>query len=154
MADELFDFDTQLAVGDKGELDFKKYYRSLGPKKSKERKYDFDLADGTTVELKTDTYDMANTPNFFMEIFGSVTEGKIGGPWRAMQDGITHFVYYFSKNRTFFWFRSDDLCRRLDMLVASGRFEPKEIRNKGWAARGYAIPRQEIVDVLVRKDTF
>lgn len=152
--DEVFDFDAQLEVGNDGEEDFKRYYKSLRPKKSEERKIDFILGDGQTVELKTDTYEMDKTPNFFMEMFGSVDESKIGGPWRAMQDGVNLFVYYFPKNKTFFWFKTEVLCKRLDSLVASGRFQPKEIRNKGWSARGYAIPRNELDEVLLKKDAF
>jgi len=151
---ELFDFDKQLEVGNEGESDFQKYYESLGPQKPKDRAIDFILANGTTVELKTDTYDMDKTPNFFMEIFGSIDEGKIGGPWRAMQDGVDFFVYYFPKNRTFFWFRTVSLCNRLDSVISNYSLAPKEIRNKGWTARGYAVPRDTLSDIEYRKDTF
>lgn len=151
---DLFDFDTQLEIGNNGESDFQRYYRALGPVKSLDRSIDFILKDGQTVELKTDTYDMRNTPNFFMEMFGDIVESKIGGPWRAMQDDVDFFVYYFPKNRTFFWFRTSTLCKHLDSIIARGQLNPKEIRNKGWSARGYAIPRQDLVSVIYKQDIF
>lgn len=152
--DELFDFDTQLKIGNEGESDFMSLYKDLEPIKSKDRSVDFVLASGKTVELKTDTYDMDSTPNFFMEMFGNIADAKIGGPWRAMQDGVDYFVYYFRKNRTFFWFDTVTLCRHLDSIIASNDIMPKEIRNKGWTARGYAVPREKLTIVLDRKDTF
>lgn len=150
---EIFDFDTQLGVGNDGESDFQKHYRSLRPKKSNDRKIDFVLNTGKTVELKTDTYDMDKTPNFFMEMFGNIDDGKIGGPWRAMQDSVDFFVYYFPKNKTFFWFETVKLCGLLDQIVAAG-LQPKEILNKGWKARGYAVPRSSVTSALLRQDTF
>jgi len=119
-----------------------------------DRRFDFVLKDGRTVELKTDTYHMQDTPNFFMEIFGNIAEEKIGGPWRALQDGVDFFVYYFPKNKTFFWFETRSLCKELDTLVAHGILVPKEIRNAGWVARGYAVPREALNQVLLRQDTF
>ena len=152
--DEVFDFDIQLKVGVKGEADFKRYYSSLVPTKSVDRKQDFILATGQTVELKTDTYDMERTPNFFMELFGDMAKSKIGGPWRALQDGVEFFVYYFTKNRTFFWFRTTTLCARLDSIVASNQLTPKEIRNKQWAGIGYVVPRDMLTDIIYQQDTF
>lgn len=151
--DEVFDFEEQLEIGNEGESAFKKRYAHLSPKKTKDRRIDFVLADGSTVELKTDTYDMARTPNFFMEMFGNVNEASIGGPWRALQDGVTYFVYYFAKNGVFFWFETVALCKALDTLIASGSYSPREIRNKGWIARGYTIPRKALEHVLLKQES-
>lgn len=152
--ENVFDFDTQLEIGNDGEAAFRKYYRQLGPKKSNNRQFDFVLDDGKTVELKTDTYDMDKTPNFFMEMFGDIAEGKIGGPWRALQDGVFYFVYYFPKNKTFFWFETVKLCKLLDQVITQMGLIPKEIRNKTWTARGYAVPRMTVSAALLRQDTF
>lgn len=151
--EEVFDFGTQLDIGNDGEADFQKYYHSLCPKKSHDRKIDFIFNTGKTVELKTDTYDMDKTPNFFMEMFGNTYDGKIGGPWRAMQDSVNFFVYYFPKNKTFFWFDTVRLCKLLDQLVAAG-LQPKEILNKGWKAMGYAVPRSAVTAALLKQDIF
>ena len=97
---------------------------------------------------------MERTANFFMELFGDAQEGKMGGPWRAMQDGLDYFVYYFPKNKTFFWFKPVELCTRLDNLVAKMGLKPKEIKNKTWSTIGYAVPREMLADIEHRKDTF
>ena len=78
-----FDFNTQLSTGNIGEDHFKQLYSNLNPVKSEDLKYDFKLSNGSTVELKTDTYDMEDTPNFFMEYYSDMKKLKIGGPWRA-----------------------------------------------------------------------
>ena len=82
------------------------------------------LADEKKLELKTDTYLMEDTENFFME---TESHGKPGGPWRALGDGIDFFVYYYIKNNSFFWFHPKSLCKKLDKLIRSGRFKPKTI---------------------------
>lgn len=148
---KVFDFKTQMAIGDIGENHFCTRYADLAPKKSVERAVDFHLADGRSVELKTDDYPMDSTANFFMEI---TSHGKLGGPYRAQQDNIDLFVYYFLKNQTFFWFETKTLCPRLDTLIKSNRYKIKIIKNKGWSAEGYAIPRAEFESVLLKKDVF
>lgn len=150
----VFDFKQQLAVGDIGEKEFQSYYKHLEPKKSEDRKYDFILVDGQTVELKTDTYDMSATGNFFMELFSDTKKGSIGGPWRAAQDDVRFFVYYFRSNKTFFWFESKLLVSELDKILLVGKYKLKSIRNKGWTAEGYCIPRETLKAILYKEDTF
>ena len=152
---KVFDFKAQMAIGDKGEKDFLEQYKSLAPKKSVEDKTcDFILGNGKRVELKSDSYTMEETENFFMEIYGCITTSKLGGPLRARQDKVDYFVYYFPKNRTFFWFRTDELCERLEAIILTNKYKQKSIRNKGWSAIGYAIPRAEFTDLEMKKDTF
>lgn len=150
----LFDFKQQLAVGDNGEKEFQDFYKHLTPKKAEDRKYDFILIDGETVELKTDTYDMEDTENFFMELYSDYKSGSLGGPWRAANDNVRFFVYYFRRNKTFFWFESKPLITELDKLLLAKRYHLKNIKNKGWTAQGYCIPRELLKPVLHRQDTF
>lgn len=149
-----FSFSKQLGVGDKGEEVFLGRYASLGPVKSQDRSFDFLLNDSSKVELKTDTYEMDRTPNYFMEILSSIDEGKIGGPWRAMQDGADFFVYHYVNDKTFIWFRTVPLCNHLDTLIAGGSLSQREIRNKGWVTRGYLVPRDLLLPVEHKRDTF
>lgn len=151
MSKKVFDFKKQMAVGDSGEKQFCLHYASLNPVKSEDRAIDFHLSDGKSVELKTDDYAMEATLNCFMEI---TSHGKLGGPYRAQQDNVDYFVYYFIKNKTFFWFETKKLCEKLDILISSRRFKVKSIRNKGWTAEGYAIPRSELEEVLLKTDVF
>jgi|SRR5882724_650284 len=151
MSSKVFSFKTQMAVGDLGESSFLKTYSELIPVKSTERAVDFILKDGKTVELKTDDYAMERTANFFMEI---TSHGKLGGPYRAQQDNVDFFVYYFIKNKTFFWFNTKTLCAKLDEIIPIHKFKLKTIQNRGWSAEGYAVPRELLECVLLKTDVF
>ena len=119
MADKVFNFNDQRRIGDIGESDFVRVYKKLKPKKSKTNfQIDFTLSNGKTVELKTDSYDMEKTPNFFMEQKTiSEKSSNLGGPWRAKDHKIDYFVYYFLKNKVFFWYDPIPLCEFLDKFV-------------------------------------
>ena len=140
-----------MVVGDKGEKSFVESYPELAPVKSEDRAIDFILKTGASVELKTDDYDMAATENFFMEV---TSHGKLGGPYRAKQDNVDYFVYYFIKNRTFFWFDTVKLCDALDLIIPAKKLKLKTIRNNGWEAQGYAVPRESLESVLLKKHVF
>jgi hypothetical protein len=148
---KIFNFKTQMAVGDRGEKSFVESYPELAPQKSEDRAIDFILKTGASVELKTDDYDMSATSNFFMEV---TSHGKLGGPYRAKQDNVDYFVYYFIKNRTFFWFNTNKLCDALDLIISEKKLKLKTIRNNGWEAQGYAVPREALESVLLKKHVF
>ncbi len=152
--DKVFSFGRQLAVGNTGEELFKRCYSGLKPQKSVDRSADFILSDGKKVELKTDTYGMRDTENFFMEMFGSIDGAKLGGPWRAMQDGVDYFVYHYIKDKTYFWFNTVTLCRELDNLIGAGQVVSKDIRNATWSSRGYLVPRPLLEPVQIKMDKF
>ena len=145
-----FNFDEQLKVGDKGEKDFITVHQNDGPVKSKDLKYDFILSNGKRVELKTDTYNVNATPNFFIEILGNTNSGQLGGPWRALADGIDYFVYYYMTNGIFFWFETQKLCTKLSEIIATLNLIPKEIKNTSWSTRGYLIRRELLEDILLK----
>lgn len=147
---ELFDFNKQLTLGDKGEVDFIKKYAAFNPVKSKDLKYDFLLMHSLTVELKTDSYDMNKTSNFFMEKDSNET-GKLGGPWRALQDNIDYFVYYFIINGVYFWFKPCELCPVLDKLILDQNMSQVKIQNKGWVTSGYKINRNDVQSCVFRR---
>lgn len=149
-----------MRIGDIGEADFIKAYEKLEPTKDpKNRKIDFFLNNGKTVELKTDSYDMDKTPNMFME-YETVTSKKtiLGGPWRSKEHEVDFFVYYYMKNKVFFWFEPIDLCKTLDKYIKSEKVKPIAIQNrsstndgKGFKSFGYKIPREALVKVLLRE---
>ena len=158
MADKVFNFEDQLRIGDVGEADFLRVYAKMRPVKSVDDfRIDFTLKDGKTVELKTDSYDMGNTPNFFMEkstVSGDKTTA--GGPWRSREHKIDYFVYYFVKNKVFFWFRPKELVKVLDKVIAKRKLREMIIQNKNtrggyYEARGYKIPRESVESVLLKE---
>jgi len=141
----------QLAVGDKGERLFCEFYRDLEPVKSKDRAIDFHLKDGKSLELKSDDYEMSRTENFFME---TLSHGKLGGPFRALQDKVDYFVYSFPRNKVYFWFSPETLCGELEKLIASNKYKIKTINNKFWTAEGYAISREVLEPFCLKVDIF
>jgi hypothetical protein len=136
----VFQFNKQLNVGDCGEKLFLKTYQSRKVEKADGIKFDFTIDDRKTVELKTDTYSMERTPNFFMEYFGNRDTGALGGPWRALQDKVDYFVYLFLNDGVFFWFDPKTLCPFLDIEI--NKLQPKEIPNRTWTTVGFAVSRE------------
>lgn len=156
---KVFNFKDQLRIGDIGEADFTKIYEKLEPVKSlKNRKIDFTLNNGKTVELKTDSYPMDKTVNFFMEkntILPDETE-IMGGPWRSKEHKIDYFVYYYMNNKVFFWFDPVTLCKHLDKYIK--KHKPKAIpipnrdsNGKTFRSYGYKIPRDSVTEVLLQE---
>jgi hypothetical protein len=141
----MFDFKEQLDIGAEGERVFHSLYPKLN--KADGIKFDFEL-NGHTVELKTDTYSMDRTPNFFMENVSDIDSGKIGGPWRAAQDNVDFFVYMFIQQKKCFWFRSKPLVQFLDEYCKD--LYLVKIPNKGWTATGYKVPRYAVEHLYLK----
>ena len=143
----MYNWKEQLDIGDDGERLFLNTYE--GAKKSEDRKYDFSIGD-TTIELKTDNWWMKDTPNFFMEEFGNEEKQALGGPWRAVRDGIDFFVYLFIKDGVFFWFDPKRLKRLLEMRKKD--MKVKRIWNHGYNATGYLVDRNSIKHLVIQED--
>jgi hypothetical protein len=150
-AKKVFDFQEQLEVGNRGETLFARQYALLNPIKTQDRKFDFVLNDGKLVEVKTDTYSMSRTENFFMEYFSNIDDAKLGGPWRAANDNVDYFVYFFLPQKTFFWFDSKKLVSYLDKMLET--YTPMRILNKGWTTLGYLVPREDVRDLVIKEET-
>jgi hypothetical protein len=159
--DKVFKFDEQLKVGDNGEADFLRFYKNLEPKKNTvDFRIDFDLKNGQTVELKTDTYSMKKTKNFFMERYTVTGDNKKdGGPWRTAIHGVDYFVYYFISDGVFFWFPPTVLRDFLDEYVRLNRLDLVHIPNVNksggyYEAQGYKIPRDVVKSVLFKEHKY
>jgi len=144
---EVFTFKKQIGVGNVGENLFLKTY--AGSTKSTDLKYDFTYK-GKKVELKTDTYPMEKTSNFFMEQYGSIEDKKLGGPWRASQDEVDYFVYLYLADKKFFWFETKSLVKFLDECVKDLR--GKSVWNRGYTTFGFAVPRALVDDLIIKRD--
>lgn len=152
---KIFSFKKQLELGNKGEdLFIKEYGFWYGPKKGDGKTHDLILKDGAKVELKTDFYTLDKTQNFFMERFGSVEEQKIGGPWKALEDGNKYFIYCYYKNKAFFWFTTERLVNKLDSLIKKNKLKLKYINNQCWTTAGYLINRMDVMDTALKLDIF
>ena len=145
MAD--WDFKAQLEVGDRGEALFLERYPSkieIYPG----REYDFVCKKtGAKIELKTDTYNMDKTQNFFFEKYSDLHRETPGGPWRAAGDNVDIFCYYFVRHNIWFQFNHvNELVQRLDELTKDK--DLVYIKNKAWITGGYKVKRDALEDLF------
>ncbi len=141
-----FDFKGQLAVGDRGEeLFLERYPRKLEVFPGKA--YDFTVKSSReTLELKTDTYNMKKSENFFFERYSCVDKKSPGGPWRAKKDKVDIFCYYFVRHNVWFEFRDvPALIKRLDALTKKQGLI--YVKNRGWITGGYKVKREDLEDL-------
>lgn len=138
-----FDFQKQLTVGNRGEELFLEHY----PRKLEifpGREYDFTVKSSRQkVELKTDTYNMEKSDNFFFERYSDVHRKTPGGPWRAHKDKIDIFCYYFARHNLWFEFRDlPGLIKELNTLTSNQGMV--YIKNRGWVTAGFKVPREAL----------
>lgn len=152
MSKKVFGFQKQLKQGEKGEKFFIKCYKELKSKKSDIREVDIFINGNETVELKTDSYSEEKTQNFFIELVGSTVSGKLGGVHLSHQDNIDYFVYHYTPEKSFYWFRPSELVRFID--ENGHRFQKREIKSVSWSSIGLLVPRSEVEHLLIRKDIF
>lgn len=148
------DFKKSLAAGHKGEELLMRMIPDMT--RTDGFRNDFVLSDGTKLELKTDSYDMADTPNMFIELYSDLDHAKVGGPAQALTHGSTKWAYLYSKNETVYIFNTLELLERVETLVKTGLYPIKRIPNKTWVTTGVAIPRAVLVDlaqeIILKKD--
>ena len=146
--DKPFSFKAQLAVGTRGEELFLDNYPTkleIHP----DRDGDFICTEtGRKIELKTDTYNIEKTDNFFIERWSSVYSEpkKPGGVWQAVGHGCEIFCYYFVRHNI--WFQFEDLealCGRLNELTEGKGLV--YIKNNGWTTAGYKVKRSDLADL-------
>lgn len=142
----MFDFQKQLAVGDRGEELFLEHY----PKKitiHPGRDGDFiETNSGKKIELKTDTYNIDKTPNFFIERFSCIDKQSPGSVWQALDHGCSIFCYMFVRHNI--WFQFNDLPKLIERLESlTEKMGMIYIKNRGWVTGGYKLPRTSLEDL-------
>lgn len=138
-------FKADLARGAVGQNWF--LQRFPGLKQTDGRKGDFTAPDGSKIELKTDSYAMGKTANFFIERFSSIEVGSPGGPWQAVAHGCDWFVYLYASNSTGFIFSCPDLLKQLEAIEST--LKPVNVRNVRWTTVGYKVPRALLMPVAI-----
>lgn len=111
---------------------------------------DFLLPDGTAVELKSDSYNMIDTANYFIERYSDIDAGKPGGPWQSWGRGCKYFVYMYTQNKTAFVFHTTELMKAVEAMEATGKLKPVSIRNARHTTVGYKVPRQALEHLLIK----
>jgi hypothetical protein len=96
----------------------------------------------TTMEIKSDQYDMKRSNNIFLETVGNVEKGKVGCFFNTKSD---YYYYYFVKNKYVFKLPIEE-CREW-FVKNMHRFEKKQLStNKLYHSEGYLIPRDILMD--------
>jgi hypothetical protein len=115
---------------------------------------DFLIRDGRYLELKTDTYDMSRTPNFFMERYSDDKTFKNGGPWYADEKKSDVFLYFFVQNKKLFWFENiPALIERIEKMSLTLCEIPNKGRwGGGYNTLGFKVPRHLVKDLYTEID--
>lgn len=140
-----FDFGTQKAAGKLGEAKFLELWPELKPTSGLAG--DFTTPSGAVVELKSDSYTIERTTNFFMERYGDIKRQAPGGPWQAMQHGCKYFVYYYPKSGVAYVFEVQQLVAQLNALVP--QLKMFTIYNSSWQTGGFKVPRVFLQDICL-----
>lgn len=151
MSKKVYGWKEQLSIGEEGEARFKLMWQSIYGEqliKAPTRAFDFITPDGKALELKSDNYDPAKTPNFFFERFSVLSQQKPGGPWQSWEKGADIFVYQFLKTGEAYIFPNiTDLIARVDYVVHEHALKPRKVANRTYFASGYAIERELFKDL-------
>lgn len=143
----MHNFANSLKIGKAGEAALNRLWPELVPTDG--RKGDFKLGKDT-VEVKTDSYDMDKTVNFFIERWSDIANQKPGGPWQSLEHGAKYFVYWFPKNGTAFVFETLELVTYLNTVLAD--YQSITIPNRAWVTVGYKIPRETLKSLAIIKE--
>lgn len=133
-------FGKSLAVGKRGEALLLAAWPELIPIPGG-RKGDFTL-DGVKVELKTDSYKLDKTENFFIERWSDVDKKKPGGPWQSKEHEAVIFVYFYSSDMVAYIFNTVKLVKALEGIIKG--LKPVNIPNIAWTTVGYKVPREAL----------
>ncbi len=140
-------FQKDLKRGQDGEaILLEHFHLELVPNRDRnERRWDYETRSGLKVEIKSDYYTM-KTGNFFMERWSDVANRKLGGPWRAYEDEVDCFIYFYPKENTYFYFRDiPALVERLNSLT--DECQECSIQNRAWTTVGFKVPREKLEDL-------
>lgn len=149
-----FNFARQNEIGKKGEeiLVANYHMQPLQKLEGKSKIGDFMRTDGKIIEIKSDTYPLARTPNFFMEYYSNLAKQTPGGPWRTFLNGADIFLYLYLSDMVYY--ECDDVHKlvwTLDDLVAKQKLKPQRIVNTTWITTGYKIPRESVSSLFTER---
>ena len=147
----MFGFKEQLQYGLAGERIFIDTYPELFTPYEGSNASDVLYKGVIPGEIKTDSYDMNKTPNFFMERYSVDFKRNSGGPWQALEKGSKFFIYHFEQQGLFFLFNDvSKLVERLEGLVNEHGLGVIKVPNKHYNTLGYKIRREWLEDLYIR----
>lgn len=148
-----WDFKAQIEIGNQGEAWLKTNYHQQLQKVDKLSPVgDFMRTDGKIIEIKTDTYPIERTPNFFFEMYSNLDSKSLGGPWRAYDKGADIFLYFYVSSGVYYEFEDlHKLVRLTDEIIKTKKLRPIYIRNRGWTTTGYKIEREWVSSLYTER---
>lgn len=116
---------------------------ALIPALKSERRWDFGTSDGRTLELKSERRAWTETEFMFLE---QGVMGKAGGPWRAAEDAVDIYAWWFPEPSPviLWWDDVPGLVKWCDNWLAQKKRFCYIIKNKGFSGRGYKVPRKSL----------
>lgn len=142
-------FKVSLKKGKDGELMLQEYWPDLEPLDG--RRSDFKLkSTGQLLELKSDQYNMADTENFFIELWSDGAKLKPGGPMQAMKHDSELWVYFFVANKTVFIFKTTELVEWI--LLHSYKYKRVAVLNRTYKTIGIKVPRDVLSLLYIKKE--
>jgi GTPase SAR1 family protein len=115
------------------------------------RAADFKIIDtGELIELKTDTYLMEKTKNFFIEQYSNKDKQSPGSIWQARNNLCKYFVYFYVNSSTMFTFVNDDLIKRIEEIAP--QLKVSYVKNSSYTTQGYLVPREMVEDLAIKQE--
>lgn len=133
-------FKSSLAKGQKGEELLLKVWPGLT--RLDGRKHDFVDAQGKTYELKSDSYSIEKTKNFFIELVSNIQGFKVGGPAQALKNETDFWIYMYPTSNVMFIFNTTELVEEINKLLISEQLQLSLIPNRGYSTIGVKMPRE------------
>jgi hypothetical protein len=96
------------------------------------------MESGRGIELKTDYWAMAKTPNFFFERYSDKDKQSPGGPWQALEQESA--LYFYVKDLRLFQFDTRELVTELEKITPN--LKPYDVKNSTYITQGYRVPRE------------
>ena len=144
-----FSFETQLKLGNEGEQLFYNKYKDYFEKNNSQNVMAPDFINkktGALAEIKFDNSTRAARDsnnlqkNFFVEMFSNSREMTLGGPFRAVEEGVDYYVYMFKEPFRIFIFDAVKFKNKAARIINKNDFRELFIKNKTWYTSGYALP--------------
>lgn len=143
-------FKDDLKAGLKLEAEFKKLFPlnliKLNQNKGQEKGPDFMLPDGTTIEIKSDSYH--KTGNFFFERYSSKAAQTPGGPWQADIKHSEYFIHWFPGNKKYYIFLTAELVPFLNKYIAQNNPKFFDVMNDGYVTSGFTVKIEKLEQIM------
>jgi len=155
-----FDFNDQLVLGKEGEEKFAQLYPCFNYNNDKDvMAPDFVHKEtGTVAEVKYDDSIRArrdnegNQLNLFVEQWSNTNAMTLGGPFRAVEEGVDYYVYMFKSPFRIFIYDAVKFRDRAAELINNGYYKECFIKNKGWWTSGFPLPIEKFEVCRVEGD--